>query len=168
MNIGIAPDADGRLCGDDARELRRFAEIRAALFADEVAAGADGVCSAPAGFNVALMREDVSRGELVDEWELVADGETLFRGKSIGNKRMRLLREPRAAERCEVRILRGEQGARVALALYRAPEGMVRAVLDAVGDDRETETVGYVSAQAAEGAASPSGGGRGGKGTSGR
>ena len=36
MNIGIAPDRRGRLCEEDARALKGFAEIRRAFFSKEV------------------------------------------------------------------------------------------------------------------------------------
>ncbi len=136
MNIGVAPTKEGRLCDDDVKALRRFAELKGALFAREVRMGEP--------FNVVVMREDLSNGELVDEWEFAADGRAILSGKSIGNKRIRLLARPCAAKKCELKILKSAGAPKVSFALYSAPNEVVDVILNAVGDDRETDTMGYI------------------------
>ena len=95
MNIGIAPSKDGLLDAEDVKALSGFKTLKDALFAHEVKQGES--------FNVVVMREDISKGEQVDEWEFVADGKAILRGKSIGVKRIRVLEAPCAAKSCEVR-----------------------------------------------------------------
>ena len=138
MNIGVAPDKSGRLDDADARALAGFGVMRGALFAHEAGEGEP--------FNVVVLCEDVSSGEQVDEWEFVADGKAVLRGKSIGRRRIRLLEEPCAAKRREVRVLKDGGSLRgVALRLYHADPQLVKAVLGASGDDRETDTARWMT-----------------------
>ena len=83
MNVGIAPDRRGLLPDEDVNALRGFEAIRQAFFGRKVASGD--------GFNVVVMKEDVSLGERIDGWELVLDGRVLTSGRSIGIKRIRVL-----------------------------------------------------------------------------
>ena len=137
MNIGVAPNKDGVLDADDVKALRDFGELRKALFAHEAKDGEK--------FNVVVLREDVSKGELVDEWEFAADGKAILHGKSIGNKRIRLLKEPVAAKGCAVRVLRGVGKPKVSYALYCADQAVIDAILDAKGDDGETDTAKWMT-----------------------
>ena len=137
MNIGIAPNKDGVLDADDVKALRDFGELRKALFAHEAKDGGQ--------FNVVVLREDVSNGELVDKWEFVADGKTILRGKSIGNKRIRLLQESVAAKGCAVRVLRGVGTPKVSYTLYCADQAVIDAILNAKGDDGETDTAKWMT-----------------------
>ncbi len=145
MNIGIAPNKEGRLCDDDVLALKRFGEFRKILFANEVKAG--GPAAQSSGFNIVVMREDVSGGELVDEWEFLADGRAVLSGKSIGIKRIRLLREPVKAANCGIRVLKSAGDAKVSFSLYRAEQSVVDAVLDANEDGGETDTAKWMTRQ---------------------
>ena len=140
MNIGVAPTKDGVLDADDVKALKDFGELRKALFAHEVKSGE--------GFNVVALREDVSKGELVDEWAFVADGKTLLHGKSIGIKRIRLLPTPCVAQACAVRVLKSAGTPRVSFALYRADQSVIDAILDAKGDEDETDTAKWMTGKA--------------------
>ncbi len=140
MNIGIAPTKDGVLDADDVKALRDFGELRKALFAHEANDGEK--------FNVVVMREDVTNGELVDEWEFVADGKAILHGKSIGIKRIRLLREPALARNCNVRVVRGVGAPKVSFALYRADHAVIDAILDAKGCEDETDTAKWMTGKA--------------------
>ena len=140
MNIGVAPNKDGVLDADDVKALRDFGELRKALFAHEAKSGEK--------FNVVVMREDVSKGELVDEWKFVADGKTLLRGKPIGIKRIRLLRNSAVANDCAVRVLRGVGTPKVSYTLYRADQAVIDAILDAKGDEGETDTAKWMTGKA--------------------
>ena len=137
MDIGVAPNKDGILDADDVKALRDFGELRKALFAHEAKDGGP--------FNVVVLREDVSNGELVDKWEFVADGKTILRGKSIGNKRIRLLQESVAAKGCAVRVLRGVGTPKVSYTLYCADQAVIDAILNAKGDDGETDTAKWMT-----------------------
>ena len=137
MNIGVAPTKDGVLDADDVKALKDFGELRKALFAHRAKEGEE--------FNVVVMREDVSNGELVDEWEFVADGKVILRGKSIGIKRIRLLRDPALARNCNVRVVRGVGTPKVSCSLYRADQAVIDAILDAKGDDGETDTAKWMT-----------------------
>lgn len=140
MDIGVAPNKDGALDADDVQSLRDFGELRRALFAHEAKGGEN--------FNVVVLREDVSKGELVDEWEFAADGKTILHGKSIGIKRIRLLREPALARNCNVRVVRGVGTPKVSCALYRADQSVIDAILDAKGDEDETDTAKWMTGKA--------------------
>ena len=140
MNIGIAPNKDGVLDADDVKALKDFGELRKALFAHEVKSGEK--------FNVVVMREDVTNGELVDEWAFVADGNTILHGKSIGIKRIRLLKEPVVAKDCAVRVLRGVGAPKVSYTLYRADQAVIDVILNAKGDEDETDTAKWMTGKA--------------------
>jgi hypothetical protein len=81
----------------------------------------------------------------VDEWEFVAGGEAILRGKSIGNKRIRILKEPVVNEGCGVRVLRGVGGPRASCSLYCADQSVIEAILGAKGDDGETDTAQWMT-----------------------
>ncbi len=96
MNVGIAPDRRGLLPEADAAALCGFEEMRQRFFATRV--------EPKDGFNVVVLREDVSTGERVDGWELVVDGRTVATGASIGVKRIRVLDRVEKGARAEVRV----------------------------------------------------------------
>ena len=138
MNIGIAPNKDGLLDADDVKALSGFKTLKDALFAHEVKQGEP--------FNVVVMREDISKGEQVDEWEFIADGKAILRGKSIGLKRIRLLETPCAAKSCEVKVLKdGGALQGVSFKLYRADPELVRLVLSATTESGETDTAKWMT-----------------------
>ena len=104
---------------------------------------------APGGgpFNVVVMREDISKGEQVDSWEFAADGKTLFSGKSIGVKRIRVLESPVSAKNCEVRVLKdGGNLQGVSFKLYFADPALVKTVLAATTESGETDTAKWMTA----------------------
>ena len=140
MNIGIAPNKDGLLDADDVKALSGFQTLKDALFAHEAKQGEP--------FNVVVMREDISKGEQVDEWEFVADGKAILRGKSIGVKRIRVLETPCAAKSCEVKVLKnGGAFQGVSFKLFRADPELVRLVLSATTESGETDTARWMTAE---------------------
>ena len=140
MNIGIAPNKDGLLDADDVKALAGFRTLKDALFAHEVSQGEP--------FNVVVMREDISKGEQVDEWEFGADGKVILRGKSIGVKRIRVLETPCAVKSCEVKVLKsGGAFQGVSFKLYRADPELVRLVLSATTESGETDTAKWMTAR---------------------
>lgn len=85
MNIGIAPDKHGRLAPEDVAALKRFGELKKEFFANP----------SPEKYNVIVLAEDVSKGELVGEWKLMmADKRILAQGTALGIKRIRVLPNP--------------------------------------------------------------------------
>ena len=148
MNIGIAPNREGLLDSDDVKALAGFKVLKDALFAHEVASGGvQSSATASEPFNVVVMHEDISKGEQVDEWEFVADGKAILRGKSIGVKRIRVLETPCAAKLCEVRVLKnGGAFQGVSFKLYRADHELVRLVLSATTESGETDTAKWMTA----------------------
>ena len=136
MNIGIAPNREGILDADDVKALAGFGVMRKALFAREARP-----------FNVVVMKEDVSKGEHVDGWRVLADGREILRGRSVGMKRIRLLTEPVAAGKCEVGVTAG--GGKVELRRYIADADLVKTVLEADADSGETDTAKWMTGAAA-------------------
>lgn len=146
MNIGVAPDTDGLVDEEDARALEGFTAMRRALFAHEAKDGEP--------FNVVVMQEDVSHGELVDGWRIVADGRKILSGESIGVKRIRLLDKPVAAGTVRLEITAVAPGVKgvpvVKLRRYLADEELVKTILGAKRDDKETDTARWMEAAALE------------------
>ena len=139
MDIGLAPNKDGILDEADVKALAGFGVMRRALFLHEVKDGSEP-------FNVVVMSEDISKGERVDEWEFVADGKAILRGKSIGAKRIRLLETPCEAKAREAKVLKGADGADVSFRLYLADPSLVRTILDATTESGETDTAKWMTA----------------------
>ena len=140
MDIGVAPNKAGVLDDADVKSLAGFGAIRQAFFSKEV--------SPESGepFNVVVMREDISCGEQVDGWEFSSDGQTLFRGKSIGVKRIRVLESPVAAKGCDFKVVAsGENLKGVSFKLYYADPELVRTVLAATTDSGETDTAKWMT-----------------------
>ena len=138
MNIGIAPDKRGLVCEEDRKSLATFGELRKAFFAHEVAKDGEP-------FNLIVLREDLSKGEQVDGWELWADGRRILAGKSIGNKRMRLLSAPVAPQKLELRITAdGGERQSVTVRRYLVDANLAKVVLDSSTKSGETETVRYL------------------------
>ena len=143
MNIGIAPNKEGLLDADDVKALAGFKTLKDALFAHEAKPGEP--------FNVVVMREDISKGEQVDEWEFVSDGKAILRGKSIGVKRIRVLETPCIAKNGEVKILKdGGEFHGVSFKLYRADPELVRLVLSSTTESGETDTAKWMTAEQAD------------------
>ena len=143
MNIGIAPDRHGRLDEEDVRALRAFDALRRELFAHPVATGP---------FNVVVLREDVSQGELTDSWTLEAGGRTWASGTAVGAKRIRLLADatdaaPLAEEArlsCASRLADAEP--KVSAAFYRADPALLAKLAASAQTDDDTETARWMTA----------------------
>lgn len=92
MNIGVAPTKDGLIDEVDARELKRFSEIRSEFFSREITDESE--------FNVVVFEENLIRGEQVDSWQFFADSKKVLWGTAIGLKRIRILDKPITAKEC--------------------------------------------------------------------
>ena len=138
MNLGIAPTAEGRLVDEDVRALAGFQALRTRYFEKRVQSGAfragGSTVRLEEPFNVIVMREDLSRGEQIDGWELRhhrPDGSriTLESGRSIGVKRIRTLVAPVSGGSLELVVTAsGGEPQPVAFDLYEAPEKLIREI----------------------------------------
>ncbi len=139
MNIGLAPNKDGLPDEEDVKSLKTFKAICDSLFANEVAGDEEP-------FNVVELREDITNGEQVDGWQVIADGKVILSGKSIGNRRIRLLPEVVTAKKCEVKVTaHGPALLPVTMRRYRADAELVKAVLGATIDCEETDTAKWMT-----------------------
>lgn len=140
MNVGIAPDKDGRLAEEDVRALARFGELRRALFAEPVSSG-------PA--NLVEMREDVSRGERVDGWRLLCGSSVIAHGRSVGARRIRVFADgavpDAAALRAEATAFAGAAPPDLRVRAYRADPAVLCAVLADASPAAETDTANWMT-----------------------
>ena len=138
MNIGLAPNTDGLLDAADARALAGFDAMRKALFAREVVSDGEP-------FNVVVLSENLANGEQIDGWRLVADGKALVSGSSVGRRRIRLLPQPVAPKSFSFEVTAaGSVPLPVSVRRYLADEELVKAVLEAKADGRETDTAKWM------------------------
>ena len=140
MNIGLAPNKDGLIDASDAQALAGFDAMRKALFAHESKDGEP--------FNVVVLQENVSNGERVEEWELVADGKVVLTGKAIGVKRIRVLEVPCTAASSQVNVLKSAGEPQISLRRYLAAPEMVKAILAATTESGETDTAKWMMSSA--------------------
>jgi hypothetical protein len=144
MDLGLSVDKSGRICDEDAQELVKFKKMREDLFAREVTADGEK-------FNVVELREDLSNGEQIDGWKVLADGKTILVGKSIGRRRIRLLSEPISPAKCEVLVTaHGGNPLPVSVKRYYADPELIKTVLNAIVDGGETDTAKWMEGKAAE------------------
>ena len=137
MNLGLSPNKDGLLTGEDIASLERFGELRREFFAHEAKDGEP--------FNVVVMREDLSHGERIDAWELLADGKAVLSGRSIGVKRIRVLAQPVKAKSVAFKILAATNGEpSVTCRRYFVDPALAEKVLKAGFDGGETDTAKWM------------------------
>jgi len=139
LNLGIAPNKEGRLDDEDVRALKGFGELQNVFFEKEAKDGEP--------FNVVVMREDVSSGELVDSWKIVADGREILSGRSIGIKRIRTLENPVLAKSVTLSVssLAAEPG-EVKMSRYLVAPGLLQEVLSSTTESGETDTAKWMTA----------------------
>ena len=149
MNIGIAPNKDGLIDDEDVKALRGFKELKDAFFARHV-----DECGRA---NVVVMTEDVSHGELLDGWSLVQEKKKwlwgtetnlLAEGKTIGIKRIRVLKEPIKTGEIKLRPKTTRSlfpGYSVSCRYYYADSELVRLIESATTDSGETDTAKWMT-----------------------
>ena len=140
MQIGIAPRKDGTLSPVDAANLKEFGEIRAKFFSNKVAEGSfdagggEAEIAGKGDFNVIVLRENLSKGEQIDGWELWLDrkdgtSERLVNGISVGVKRIRTLPRKVAGEKLRFIVTASAgQPQDVTFRLYDADPSLVEQV----------------------------------------
>lgn len=144
MNLGIAPNREGRLDEEDRKALREFGNLRKIFFSKTAKDGEP--------FNVIVMKEDVSKGELVDRWTILADGEEILSGKSIGIKRIRTLSSPCTAKAVELKpsSRTGTLG-KVKMLRYAVNPELLELILSSTAEGGETDTAKWMSAARSSG-----------------
>ena len=155
MNIGIAPNKDGRLDAEDVKALKGFKELKDAFFAKQVYGSARA--------NVVVLWENVNKhGELAPGWQLVrraqagasASGEVpLASGKVIGVKRIRIL--PESVPEDEIKLARPTEAdfaepppqdySILARHYYTDPE-LIQLIMSATTESGETDTAKWMTA----------------------
>ena len=138
LNLGIAPNREGRLDDEDVRALKGFGKLRRMFFSR--------MAKEDEPFNVVVMKEDVSRGERIDDWRLLADGSAILSGASIGIKRIRTLEIPCAAKSVELEASSrlGEPG-KVEVIRYAVNPELLKHVLAATTESGETDTAKWMT-----------------------
>ena len=145
MNLGIAPDREGRIDAEDTRALEGFGAILRAFFADEVT-------EPGREFNFVVLSEDISKGEQVDCWTLLGDGGSrLAGGRAIGRRRMRVFDRPVRATSVKVNVSASgpDLGAVTVRRYYVDPE-LVRMVMSSTAASGETDTAKWMTGQSVE------------------
>ena len=135
MDIGIAPNKDGLLDEEDVKALKGFGDLRRAFFANEV-------MDPDKPFNLVVLREDISKGEQVDDWSFFVNDEKVLSGKSIGYKRIRILDRSMIARRgVRVAVNKGKVSHR----LYFVDPELVKLVQSATTESGETDTAKWMT-----------------------
>ena len=141
MGLGgaVYANREGLLDDEDVKALKGFGDLQKLFFAHSAKDGEP--------FNIVVMTEDVSVGELVDEWTLTVDGKEFLSGRSVGIKRIRVLNDPVAANVVEVKVTSavGTPG-QVSLARYFVNPALVKTVLAATTESGETDTAKWMTA----------------------
>ena len=152
MNIGIAPNKEGILDDEDVKALRGFKELKDAFFARHIDEGGRA--------NVVVMTEDVSHGELLDGWSLVqekkkwlwgVETKLLAEGRTIGIKRIRVLKEP--VKTSEIKLRPGYPrdffpGYSLHCSYYYADPELVSLIESATTESGETDTAKWMTGAA--------------------
>ncbi len=140
MNIGIAPNKDGRLDEEDVKALKGFKTLKDAFFGD-----CRGKC------NVIVAWEDVSNGEASKGWSVKYKGKVVASGGTLGIKRIRVLDE--AVPNSDLEwdsgsIDRGALGVnyRAIVRFYYADPDLVKLVKSATTESGETDTAKWMKA----------------------
>ena len=130
---------------EDVKALEGFSALRSALFAREVT-------EPGRPFNVVVLSEDVSKGEQVDHWTLLGDGDAhIASGRAIGRRRIRVLDRPVAPKSAELRVTSaGPDLGSVSMKRYFADQDLVRLVTESNADSGETDTAKWMTGAAKE------------------
>lgn len=145
MNLGLSPNRDGVIDDEDVKALAGFKAIKDAFFAHP--------CQGEEPCNAVVMTEDVSRGEFVDGWRLVASGVTLATGRSVGVKRIRILDEPVRADLVRLdwsHRLPVPNGHFVRTKCYNVSPELLNLVRSATAEGGETDTAKWMTGAAKE------------------
>ncbi len=140
MNIGIAPNKDGRLDEEDVKALKGFKTLKDAFFGD-----CHGKC------NVIVAWEDVSNGEISKDWTVKYKDKVVASGTTLGIKRIRVLDEAVPNNDLEwnsgnIDGTPGEDVYSTRVRFYYADPELVKLVKSATTDSGETDTAKWMTA----------------------
>lgn len=139
MNIGIAPNKDGRLDEEDVKALKGFKTLRDAFFGE-----CCGKC------NVIVAWEDVSNGEISRDWTVKYKDKVVASGTTLGIKRIRVLDE--AVPNNDLEWNSGNvdgtpgEGYSAYVRFYYADPELVKIVKSATTESGETDTAKWMMA----------------------
>lgn len=139
MNIGIAPNKDGRLDEEDVKALKGFKTLKDAFFGD-----CRGKC------NVIVAWEDVSNGEISRDWTVKYKDKVVASGTTLGIKRIRVLDE--AVPNNDLEWNSGNvdgtpgEGYSAHVRFYYADPELVKIVKSATTESGETDTAKWMMA----------------------
>jgi alpha-L-fucosidase len=139
MNIGIAPNKDGRLDEEDVKALKGFKTLKDAFFGD-----CRGKC------NVIVAWEDVSNGEISRDWTVKYKDKVVASGTTLGIKRIRVLDE--AVPNNDLEWNSGNidgtpgEGYSAHVRFYYADPELVKIVKSATTESGETDTAKWMTA----------------------
>ena len=139
MNIGIAPNKDGRLDEEDVKALKGFKTLKDAFFGD-----CHGKC------NVIVAWEDVSNGEISKDWTVKYKDKVVASGTTLGIKRIRVLDEavPNNDLEWNSGNIDGTPGEvySTRVRFYYADPELVKLVKSATTESGETDTAKWMTA----------------------
>ena len=139
MNLGIAPNKDGRLDEEDVKALKGFKTLKDAFFGD-----CRGKC------NVIVAWEDVSNGEISRDWTVKYKDKVVASGTTLGIKRIRVLDE--AVPNNDLEWNSGNlgctpgKGYSAHVRYYYADPELVKLVKSATTESGETDTAKWMTA----------------------
>ena len=144
MNIGIAPNREGRVADEDVRALKGFKTLLDAFFANEVT-------EEGAPFNVIELSEDLANGEQVDRWRFMVDDLNLACGRAIGARRIRVLDRVVTSKNVRLEVLvHGGALLPVKMRRFLVDEELIRLVTRATATSGETDTARWMTGAAEE------------------
>lgn len=129
FNLNIPPMPNGRFDPRDVQRLRQLGEALQALYANELAPaiGVESACADQKTYIVdpgpdqrvrcVVLREDMTRGQRVERFQLLQNGRPFFEGTTIGYQRICLLDEALAGP-FQVRILSARDEACLSLRVF--------------------------------------------------
>lgn len=106
--LNIGPAATGRLPIQDKKRLLEFGDALAKRFANPVASCEGENCLAfnKNAVNTVVIEEDITDGEGVYEFEILADGVSVYGGKTIGHKAICKFKEV-VCKHIEIKVTKG-------------------------------------------------------------
>lgn len=105
LHLNVPPNTDGRLDERDVRRLREYGDLLKRCFSDPIAYRTEEKTDGEIVLRLeqplkdvsfVILREDLTQGQRVESFELLAGNRVIYRGKTIGNKQICCLKDPLA------------------------------------------------------------------------
>ena len=103
LNLNVPPNTDGLLDARDVKRLKEYGNLLNQLFSDSIAYAEIAkteneiiLCLEKSVKDVAfvILQEDLTQGQRVESFEILAGNRVLYQGKTIGNKQICCLQDP--------------------------------------------------------------------------